>query len=727
MIKTYDSPQKRLWRQEVLGFIKKHNPDKGQRRRLSAVCLAGPELLEVEEVYDPAGIHDVVCVEIDKNHYSRMLERREERRREGKPVPEIVNDDVREYLKHIASRGEAKSIIFLDFDGNDHALVQECLEVIAGGGCIFDRDCIVGFAALGLRETPDLQLDLRVQAGACLSDQETADLLVIRVQRDSEVKRLLCHARRKVAVARGEKRSDDELKRGRDMFFSQLLTGTMFRGRGLAELASHMTRDPRITGLLEGCTGLVMGHISASFDLAGVDEGALRCRVMELVAEASAFRTREVHAHLLGGMMIGYQDDFVRSSMLVSQLELLSYMAAKCTRPYFCTDLLSLYYAKSSSSPMYTDIGVFERVNGFENRIVLGTAGSVDGPVVPMPSGNGHLRGADIRKIRRVVRRLGEYEVRYSHLFRKRKELAVKGSGEDNGLPALRTNEEVADVVGQNPLLSVDDIFERYNVVGLSYDSVRGLMMAQLKRMGRKYLSKEERLAVSVLARIELGVPQAEIAKELHVSSVHISLLRGKLFRGEYERHLRQYIDEAMAGIIEERQREAAATKRAQEAQPDKAAQAHSRSDSPSYAVFSGWAKGSIENAEEMLSVTEAELQYLMGVDSELGSAKPGHLHAIVSGFSYFEPYELRPLELFRIADAIRAMQPDARDSDLLGRVAAEAEVQMRSAAGPLSAAYPGFGIDGNGAEKMHVSPKHRSQLLAWFGYHMIMELASGR
>ncbi len=61
-----NDPSKHLWRQKIIDFVRKHYSEK-QIRNLKVLCLPGPEMLEVFEIYDELGVKRKNIVGLEKN------------------------------------------------------------------------------------------------------------------------------------------------------------------------------------------------------------------------------------------------------------------------------------------------------------------------------------------------------------------------------------------------------------------------------------------------------------------------------------------------------------------------------------------------------------------------------------------------------------------------------------------------------------------------------------
>jgi hypothetical protein len=567
MIRKYNNPIKsRVWRPKIGDWIKRHFAHPKKRKTSSACCLAGPELLEVEHIYRKIGFGHVVCVELDNGHYRKMCDKRKELVKEGKKWPdiEIVNMDIREYL---ATTSNIHEVIFLDFDGKSHLIVEECARSIASRRLLPDSGGAFGVNVLGAREHMLQQMEMRMRAGDELPSEQEMELITSVISRDAQMRELLRgnarRPKRKVEQLRVDKSVEYALMNARDVFYTNLLLRTMFKGKGFEELAEIFADDSKIKESIERFKDFAMERLKRTFDLRGVKVQEIEKRVALLIAEVIWTKVPEVYSYLIKRMeeRVGRIRRDPRLRAHANKLETedyLHYLVAKYLGPYLCRDILSMQYTWGNS-PMYTDIGFFTPLSGFEHKIGFGLRSIItdsgdtsEKQIHAVNCSNSRLVLADIKRIRKIGRELRDYMEEFSAFCKggHREDLKLDAAVLDTSLPVINSRDQIDELVEKDPLISADDVFERFSVIGFNWNQLSELIKVKLRKMGLKSPAqkKKERLRIKIVARIEAGATDQEIDAEFYEGVSAIQTYRGEIEHGYYVKggpfeHLRPFID----------------------------------------------------------------------------------------------------------------------------------------------------------------------------------------
>jgi hypothetical protein len=737
MIKRYDHPLKRrLWRPAITKWLRSIYTSPERRKNISAVCLPGAELDEVTGIYDRLGVREVVCVEINNDHFRRMEDVKSRRLREGKISPKLtlVEDDVREFLRTTRERHD---IVFLDFDGNDHLVVEECGRLIASRDLLPEFGGVFGVNVLGSREHLEHQLAIRARAGDRLTQEESAVLVMETIARDPIVSDIVENAERlipRLQAVNGE----HDLTGARGIYYTNLVLRSMFRGKGLEELTEKLAEDHHMGPILKGYSEDALGQLGQIFRLEGIDTEALERRIRELVAEVAMFDIDDVKEYLKWCM-----EDFIsfiqtakkKNSMLrirkLDPADCVHYLAAKSLRPYLCSRLLKLKYTWGRS-PMLTDAGFFKPVTGFEEKLGAFICNSANckrpTPHILMTYHDGATWFPnDSKSVRTVGRELRNYRKKFERLCEQnRAGLLLDDMELDPSLPVLTSKEQVRDIVRRNPIVTPEEIFENYNIMEssngktafMSCNQVWAIIRDTLISMGRKPLTEanKERFTVRLIARIERGWSDERLYKELYASYDIIRKVRGFLLRGDYREggscgHLMPYVVDETRRLVEH----------------ERSASAESREEGPAsfvYSEFSEWVELNIVRAVELKRLSVDELQRIHAANLELSTESQGGIRNILLGFSEYEPYEINPVELFRIAGALKKLDACNEDILLLERIIDTARFKFAE----VTAAIDGLGSESferRTKKKKRIHFENRNLLYAAFGYRSIIKCAS--
>jgi hypothetical protein len=722
MIRKYNNPIKaRVWRPRLASWMKKQFPDQN-RRSLSAICLAGPELLEVEHIYKPLGFGHVTAIEIDTGHYKRMCDKRREMIRDGHTLPEIevVHADVREHLAVTSSRHD---VIFLDFDGLSHLIVNECARTVARRRLLAENGGAFGVCVLGVREHLEQQLAMKSRAKEGLTNIEQIELINSVISQDPIIRNLLKdktgHVRRKGPAPKANSDNESDLYNARDVFYTNLVARNLFRGRGLDDLSEIISRDDIIKGYINECLHYALKQLQNTFVMDHVDKLALSKRLTVLLVEVVMFEVPEAYDYLLDRMgaiirNMAKRGDLRAGIKDLSRGDIFRYLVAKYLQPYLCKEMLSLHYSWGNS-PMYTDIGMFVPLTGFENKLALRIRevpgeGSKPRNVLEPSTGKEELVRSDLRAIKKIREKRLEFKARFDEMRigQRREILRMDAAMLDPSLPILNSTEQIEPLVEHNPLISADEVFEQYNCIGMDWRQVYEAIRKKLGKMGLKVPSekKKERLRVRFVARMELGATNKDIEEEFYENASSVKFHREQMEAGIYGKggkfeHLRPFIE------IEKRSLRQMMPK---------------GSCSSIYESFVNWANDNVENVE--LVSGNSQLEHMRKIDEEVATADNSTLLSIVDAFSEYEPYSIKPYELLHIAAAIKAGGSEISQNTLEG-LAKQASTLLEERVEDLSSMYPQFDFTTNLEEKITINPADVNLFLECFGYFVICNQAN--
>jgi hypothetical protein len=738
MIKRYDHPVKRrLWRPRLRRWLGTVYNNRRRRSELSVVCLPGCELDEVTEIYDQGklGVRQVICVERDISHFERMKDVKKERIKQGKNSPELVlvKDDVREYLRTTKDKHD---IIFLDFDGNDHLVVEECGRLISGRGLLPETGGVFGVNVLGARERFEQQLAIRARAGKPLSEEERKILLIeSAIARDPIIADMVGGRR---IIPRPQVNSKHDLQDARGVFYTNLVLRSMFRGRGLEELTEKLAEDKFLNPRLMEYSEHASKQLAQVFNLTDVDEEHLIKRIMQLVAEVAMFDISEVKQQIINHMEYFLHnvpiqtagDDLVRVLKLDSQ-KCLHYLAAKTLGPWLCTKVLKLKYTWGSF-PMLTDAGFFIPVSNFEDKLTISFCKDeqcTHKPHITITIPDGTVwQSRDSKSIRRIVTRLEKYRKEFEVLLEEGREvLELDPEDLDPTLPVLTSKEQLKALVRENPLITSDEIFDRYNVLILDRgkilckpNEVWAIIFDTLKGMGRDLPveeKKRERSRIKLAARMDLGWSDDQLQKEFYTRQEFIGQVRGEIVRGDYKEggskeHLIPYITDEKRRVHTQ----------------NRSDMVREKGEGPTscvYSDFSYWIDNNIANSPEMKRLKVGELQRMHEADMELITADQKEIKRILTTFSEFEPYEINPVELLVIAGALKKLDAGQGELELLERIAEVARFRLEAVIAPEKGVPNHFNSYDKRKNKLMIHFGNRNLLFAGFAYNAIRSYSS--
>jgi hypothetical protein len=143
------------------------------------------------------------------------------------------------------------------------------------------------------------------------------------------------------------------------------------------------------------------------------------------------------------------------------------------------------------------------------------------------------------------------------------------------------------------------------------------------------------------------------------------------------------------------------------------------------YSRFLEWAYANINGATDTFKPTAVQLEHLNDLDGHISSLAQEELDKILAGFSEYVAYSIKPLELIRIAIALReSVVVPKKLLDNIDRISLMLYAErMRE----LNQRIGDFSFEENCENKITITQIERNLILECFGYFTIYRYAFGK